>query len=54
MVEHNPNGPAAERTPQKRYRYVEYVEADGTVSFIQDTQNEHAWIRSTHAVTVEP
>lgn len=36
-----------------RYRYVEY-ESDGTsVSVIQDTENQRAWIQSTVNVAVE-
>jgi hypothetical protein len=53
MTEHDTDTPNSKRTPTDHYEYVEYEAADGSVSVIQDTRNEDAWIRATRAVAVE-
>lgn len=45
---------SGERTPTakyERFRTIEYCDAHGTVTIIQDTQNDRAWLQST--VTLE-
>lgn len=41
------------RTADDRYRYVEYDTDGSTVSIIQDSENQRAWIQSTLSVDVE-
>ncbi|ELZ13186.1 hypothetical protein C477_22050 [Haloterrigena salina JCM 13891] len=50
MTEHDSTASAAEHDPFEQYRYIEYTMDDESVSVIQDTENDRAWIQSTHAV----
>lgn len=53
MTEHDPDDSAPGDGLAERDRCIDYEVADGTVSVIRNTQNEDAWIQSTHAVAVE-
>lgn len=53
MTEHETDDSNSRPTLAERYNYAEYEAPDGSVSIIQDTQNEDAWIRTTHTVAVE-
>jgi len=54
MAEHDADDPDSRTTFSERYHYTEYRLADSSISVVKDLENEHAWIQSTHAVTVEP
>lgn len=45
--------PDANQSDADRYTFVEYEGERGTVSVVQDVQNERAWIQSTTTAPVE-